>query len=376
MEAVLKENNNTTNLKESKNNIVGLNIDTPLQTIQSFLNTYDSENTQKNYIKYYENMFMYLYNKEINQLTWEDINSIDIVKVKKYREFLVRQKQANSSINQKIAACKALWDEFLENRQVEPVDYGKTRNCFDIKRLKQTNEHMDTLTIEEVNNLLDFCGNYPFKGETIKLYFEFLFTVNCRKHVAQELTWDDIVQDIDSDTHKKVWVVKKHDKTGNIARAISHKFYEALRDNFLKEKSNITDRRFENHVFLGISDTTYKNVLKKFCKENGLEDRKIGQHSIRSAKIDYTLEITGNISKTAFEAGHEIGTTQTYYANKQKRKYTSQSSYNLGLRNNFNINKLKELDKDSIIKLIENCGQTVIDRLNIELIKMENENRK
>jgi len=334
--------------------IVNLVPDTPYNRIMSFLDQYQ-ENTRKSYLKYYKIMFMYMTGKTLEQLTYQDIKSINDIKVEQFRNHLKTQ-YANTSINQIIFACKALYDRFRERRIVEIND-------FDISPLTEKENKYGSLTSKEMENLYNYCLKQDYKPMTLKLYFEFLYTVTCRKSAAQNLTWDNINRELDIESGQMVWVITFMDKGKEIKKAIQDDFYNRLKENYTKEKE------YTGKIF-NIHNHTIDKVLKGFCQEYGIsEKRNITQHSIKSSGLDIIQNITGDINITASAAQHKnIQTTYARYLNKNKQ-YTLQPSYFLGKE--FTIDTLRELDKDTLLKLIERAGKETIIKLNLELEKLK-----
>jgi hypothetical protein len=339
--------------------VVGLIPDTPYNRIMSFINEYESKNTRIAYTKHYKDMFLYMTGKLFQQLTYQDIKSINDLKVEGYRNFL-RTKHKSSTINQKIFACKALWDRFKERRI---IDY----NFFDMKPLLITDNSYGSLTSQEIENLYDYCLNLPkrknTKNMTLKLYFEFLYIVTCRKSAAQNLTWNQIKKELDLETGKMIYVITFLDKGKEIKKAIQDEFYQRLKDNY-KQVGETSGK-----VFCGIDNATYDKVLKGFCKQYEIDkNRNICQHSIKGSGLDRIMAITNDINTVALAGQHtQLNTSFKKYLNKN-RKYTSHPSYFLGKE--YTIDKLEELDKDTLIKLIKSSGRDTILKLNLELEKL------
>ena len=318
-------------LKES--NLVGLYIDTPYNEIMTFVEKQNSKNTKVAYLGHYIHMFKFICNKNLSELTWNDVESITIKKVKDYRTALSHQYKA-TTINSKIFACKSLWDEFNENEHM-------MANVFGLKKLEKQNNCYDALTSDEFKQLLKFAQT-KYKGNTQRLYFYFLYRTLFRKHIAQNLTWDQIIRKHDKDLNRKVWVIKAEEKRGIREVAITDEFYNELRENYN------TYKKQDNKVF-HICNSVIDDTIKDFCKEYDI-DRRIVQHSIRSSGGDEVQEISGDINKTAQALGHKnIQTTYEHYINKNK-SYSSQPSFELDQR--YSIELLKGLGEDILLKLI------------------------
>lgn len=358
-----------TNSLENVNyaSVVGLVPNTPYNRIMSFIKEFDSDNTKNSYVNHYRKMFSYMTGKKesqsLEQLTYNDIKLIDKDRVKDYRQFL-KENYKTTTINQRIFACKSLWDEFRENDivNINPFDFLKKQ------RLKEEENNYGSLTLDEIEKLYQFTLQREYKSMTQKLYWEFLFVVTCRKHVAQTLTWDQIERELDLDTKEMIWVVsftgENKDKGKSVKKSITDEFYNRLYENYTKEKET------NGKVFCGINNETYDNTLKAFCKEYNIDsNRNIVQHSLKSSGLDFIQGVLGDINVTAQAAQHSsIQTTYKKYLNKNK-KYSSQPSFML--HKNYSIDMLKELDKDELLGLIEKAGKETVVKLCLELNKQK-----
>ncbi|MDD4108860.1 MAG: hypothetical protein PHH93_09085, partial [Prolixibacteraceae bacterium] len=268
----------TTNTSSSvTSNIVGVFIDKPIVQINQFVKRDKTENTTKTYINHYTDMFMFICHKQLNNLTWDDIKNISLSQAKEYRDFLIEQDFASSTINQRIFACKALWDDFFENEKV-------SKNVFDLKKLKQINNSYDSLTDKEIQLLFDFCLEEKQKPQTKKLYFEFLYTTALRKNIAQSITINDIKRKLDMKSQREFYVIDVVDKEHQREVSIVDEFYNRLINNPENHKYNNNDNNKNNKLF-HLDNHTADKVLKNFCKKYGIE-RNIVQHSVKSSSGD------------------------------------------------------------------------------------------
>ena len=334
--------------------VVGIMPDTPYNRIISFLDGYESKNTRNNYLRHFKLMFMFMTGKQLEQLTYNDIKNIDDIKVENFRTHLKTQYKA-TTINTVIASCKALFDKFKERRIIEIND-------FDINPLIQKDNSHGSLTNKEIHGLFDYCLKYDYKPETLKLYYEFLFRVTCRKEAAQSLKWDQIQRELDIETSNLIYVVTFMDKGKEVKKGITDDFYNRLLNNYNKEKG------FNNKVFLGINNITYDKVLKGFCKEWGIgEERRICQHSIKSTGLDFIMATTGDHNIVALAGQHiNFNTSYKKYTNKN-RKFSEHPSYFLD--KDYGIDMLKGLGRDELIQLIESAGRETIIKLCLEMEK-------
>jgi integrase len=199
------------------------------------------------------------------------------------------------------------------------------------------------LTDKEIQLLLDFCMEEKQKPQTKKLYFEFLYTTALRKNIAQTITIDDIKRKLDIKHQKEYWVIEVMDKEHQRNIGILDEFYNRLINNAENQKYN------DNKLF-HLDNHTADKVLKNFCKKYGI-NRNIVQHSVKSSSGDLVQNVFQDIKKTAKHLGHtNIQTSYEYYLGKNE-SYAEQPS--VLLQENYNINMLKGLGEDVLIKIIE-----------------------
>lgn len=330
-------------------NVVGFTKNTIEDKINAFLDYYESENTRRNYTRYIKKMFMYITGKEIYDLTKEDILSINIEQVKKYKAYLKNQIGSNTN-NQELSACKALWDDFIENGDLK-------FNPFIIRKIKirKKQKHYGSLTEEELEQLYDYCLTLK-KGMTKKLYFEFLATVTCRRSIAENIKFEDIKWTLNNNDKKYYWVVNAFDKTEEVNRAISEEFYNRLKENF----KNYDQYDQKKGYIFNISGKTMETTLKNFCEYAGInkEERNIVQHSIKSTGLDRIQRVFGDINITARAGGHSsIQTTYDNYVGKNV-DYSQQPSILLG--KDYNIDMLSELTKEQLLDVINSCSKVTL----------------
>jgi integrase len=348
---------------QNTNNVVGLFIDTPIAQINHFLQGYDSENSRTTYENHYRQMFMFICHKEMENIIWDDIQNITIEQVKMYRDNLKKQYK-NNTINQKMFACKALWDELFENGRVN-------KNVFNLRKIKlkeKKNSH-GSLTEKEMDLLLDFCLNHEKQKPVTKmLYFKFLYITGLRKNIAQSIMVDDIIRKVDIQKQEEVWVIDKEDKGKDREVSIRDTFYNELYKNYINEKETWG---YKDNKLFHINDDTIDSVLERFCKYYNIDKitRNITQHSIKSASGDRVFNRTGDIKITAKHLGHDnIQTSYDHYLGKNDN-YTEQPSYSLD--NDYSYDMLEGLGDNTILKLIKNyterCGNDIVDKLCMEL---------
>lgn len=351
----LAENINT-------NNVIGFKNHSIKEHFNLFLNRYERENTKYNYMPNINNALMYMTGKDIDTITIDEIKNITSYDVELYRDYLKKLTKPHSkerlykmnTINTYLSPCRTFFDFLIEHKVVQS-------NCFDIKKLKtkETVNHYGSLTESELEGLYDYCLSLKDRGITKKLYFEFLATLTCRKTVAQELKFDDIVRRLDPEDNNYYWVVNSYDKTRIVDRAITDEFYDKLKANF--DSYDWVDQK-KGFVF-NVGDKTLEKTLNDYCKFAGIdkESRNIAQHSLKSTGLDIIQDAFGDINITAKAGGHaDIQTTYENYLNKNKH-YSQQPSIMLSKKRK--KEDLKLLTQEQLLDLINSSGIITLNKI-------------
>lgn len=326
------------------NNIVGLTNNSLFESIELFLSIKrsKSENTYKSYYNFYKEFFMYVLNKELNELIWSDILKINYKNILMYRKYLLDKGNVNRTVNNKVIALRSLWRHLKrDNRDIDEF-------VLDIDPLNEitVDTRYGSLTQEELKALLDFCDKQKNKSLIKRLYFEFAFITTLRKQCILDLKWKNIKQKIDNKTGKKVWVVCSWDKGTEITKGITDGFYEKI--SLLKNlATNPNDNVFQ------ISDKTLAKTLHEFVESHGIDkDRNIVLHSLKGTSIDKIWNDTKDILSCSAAANHKNPmTTYNTYIGKNKG-ITEGSSYTM-YESVKGIEKLEVLSREELLGLIK-----------------------
>ena len=341
------------------NNVVGLNNSSAANTIERFLSEYNSKNTIKTYRQHFNRMFMYTCGKKIDDITKDDLRSIDITKIREYKVFLKNNHYEDSTINQTVLTCSTLW-QYLEKEDLVAKDYFKRETTKPNKEDVGKNSY-GALTQEELNQLYDYCLSLNDRGLTKKLYFEFLATLTCRKTAAQELKLSEIRRTLNKKDGQYYWVVNSFDKTKIIDRAIANEFYQRLSDNF----NSYGDKDKEKGLLFNVENQTLEKTLNDFCKEYNIDKagRNICQHSLKSTGLDIIYDVFNDIKVVAEAGGHsDIHTTYKHYLSKQKN-YALQPSILLSKSPEDCVKELDQLSREELMDIIATSDKFVAIKL-------------
>jgi integrase len=339
--------------------VVGINNDSASVKILNYLEEKKrkSESTYEAYSRYYTEFFRFACNKKINEVTWEDILNVTYNKVDEYKNYLLNTGVKAYYVNQKLFACKSLWDKLYHFKRNE-IDM----RVWDFEEEDCEKNTYAALNDKEMELLFEFCSEQKHKPLTRRRFFEFLYYVGCRKNVALELKWDDFLQKYDSASGLDVWVIKFKDKGKWVEKAINNDFYSRLMEFKESESTGLKVFDLNHHTLEG----TFNDFRAKYNLEmkNG---KRVTIHSIKKASGWLVQNTFGDLNKTRIHLQHENpNTTANIYINVEN--YTDQASYMIGKE--IEMDFFKELDKDVLVGLIEKCGKDVQMRLYYEYQKL------
>lgn len=342
--------------RKQNNNIIKFNNGTVLGSIKTFLEIKKNKsiNTYKNYLSWYEDFFLNITKKTMEDLTWEDILSINYRDIYSHRDYLMSErKNNNKSCNTKIIAIRSLWNHFYkrDNKEVDPTQV-------EIESLLEDNTvKYGALTEIEFNKLLEFCLDEKQKSLEKYYFFKLSIVTGYRKESILNSKWKDIKLQYDNKSNKEFHVLKVKDKGKILEKPLHPSFYQEICS--LKNLSTQPNDRIIN-----ISDKTLTNVLNRFCEKNNIsKGRNICLHSIKKTGMDMVYKNSGFDIVTTSKYGNHSSIKHTYETYlSQIKDFENNPSYTMFAKNN-NMNKLKELSKDELLELIENSGDFVINML-------------
>lgn len=337
------------------NNVVGINNSEASACIFTYLEDRKKKSidTYSSYKRYFSEFFMFTCNKQINELTWNDIFQITFNKTD---EFYRNEKNKNiNSAQQKMFAIKKLWEKLYHlNRHVNP-NKNIDLDVIIFEKENIDNNHYATLNSKEVNLLFEHSLTYEYKPKTRYLFFKFLYTMGCRESVAKGkggkgVKWADIIRKEDGNTEINVWVMKFHDKGKLVEKAMHDNFYNEL----LKLKGT---ESFSEYVF-DLNINTLLDTFNDFRDKYNLKTkngRDVAVHSLKRSTGKLVQSVFNDPEITRKHLQHSnLNMTSTYIDDEE---YTDQASYMLGEEIDFNV--FRDLSKDELLGLIENCERGI-----------------
>lgn len=240
-----------------------------------------------------------LYNEYIKK-QFNNISKEDIIK---FIAYLNKKKLSSKTINHTIGTVKNFHNYIS-------LKYNLKNVSLNIKRLKMNKDLPKTLTIDEINILLDIdCKNcFDYRN---KAMLELMYSAGLRVSELLELN----VNDIDlNDNVVKVFGKGSKERIvpiGDYATIALRKYIDEYRICLIK-KGTITDKLFLNNHGREMSRSGFFKLIKKMVIEKGIK-KEISPHTIRHSFATHLLEGGADIRSIQELLGHEnMSTTQIY----------------------------------------------------------------
>ena len=264
-------------------------------------NTYDSYTFDLECFKNYFN------NKKI-----DNIKENDIVL---YLEYLKKEKKLSSrSIERHLTTIRGFFKYLVK---MEIIKYDITKNIDNLK----IGKHLPmTLTIDEVNKLMDIPLDNPFSYRT-KAMLEVMYGSGLRVSELVNLTLNDI--DLYNDT---ILVHGKGSKErivplGDYAKEYLIKYLE-VRNSLIKRKNGNPDKLFLNNHGKPITRNGFNFLLNKLLKEKGI-DKEITPHTLRHSFATHMLDNGADLRTIQELLGHSDIVTTRIYTHVSKKQIQS-----------------------------------------------------
>lgn len=316
------------------------------EDIMIFLNEMgvESEHTRKAYEIDIRQFFKLIKGKDLEYLTLSDVQ-LRKNDVEKFKQLLLEEGMARSTINRKISAIRSL----LENLKAN--DWDVNTNFFKkVKWLKTQDNKYGILDVHEIWEMAWLARKKEREYKEIKYYFILFALDTClRKQAILNLKWSDFEEVEDGVI---VHAIDKGNK--EFRQKISKEFYNEL----LSIKKDDDERVFP------ISSQSVDDMICRLKKIMNIPDkRNITFHSIRKAGITFQYRITGDITQAMKAAGHSNPTTTMRYLD--LRDYGVIGAVSFG--NKIDEKLYKKVSHEELIKAIENCPKDVQLIVNIKL---------
>lgn len=249
----------------------------------------------------------------------DSINENDIVL---YLEYLRSEKKLSArSIERHLTTIRGLFKYLVK---MEIIKYDITKNIDNLK----IGKHLPmTLTIDEINKLMDITLDSPFNYRT-KAMLEVMYGSGLRVSELVNLTLNDI--DLYNDT---ILVHGKGSKErivplGDYAKEYLTKYLE-VRNSLIKRKNGNPDKLFLNNHGKPITRNGFNFLLNKLLKEKGIE-KEVTPHTLRHSFATHMLDNGADLRTIQELLGHsDIVTTRIYTHVSKKQIQSNYDKYEI-----------------------------------------------
>lgn len=284
------------NLKLNKNN------KDILEKYQIYLLTVKQKEEETTVSSYIEDIYKYLEYMENNKI--KTALNIEYQDITKYLKYLDNNNYKTSSIIRKIVSIK-LFHKYLS------LEYKIKDVSSKIINPKLRRKLPNTLTIEEVDNLLDIKLNTPFDYRN-KAMLELMYSSGLRVSELVDLKLNNI--DLDNGYVRCLGKGKKERiiPIGEIAIEYLKKYINEYRNSM--KKGYYTENVFLNNHGKNITRQGFFLIIKNIAKEKNI-DKNITPHMLRHSFATHLLNNGANLRTIQEMLGHSSITTTQIYTN-------------------------------------------------------------
>lgn len=292
--------------------------------------------------------FRFVLNKNIEDLSNNDLINFDIDDITSFRNIMLQQYSA-STVNRKISSMRSLYHRLSAIKELR--DIGVDESIFNVDRAEGEVNGYGSLTWDEAKEMIDRSKNHP-NGIQKSLIVEIAARTGFRIESILSITWNDFYYD----NKNEIWIIEIIGKRSKVdKKPIKSEFYSRI----LELKHDFNN---ENDKIFSLTSKTMRETIKKLCAEMKIDPRRnITFHSLKKMGVNYILETTGDVKAAQRYANHSnAATTLNAYAQFNEHLEEMPS---LRMGEDVDISELALLSKEDLLSLIANSGETVKLRL-------------
>jgi integrase len=334
-----------TSPKPLVNNVTVLKVETVFDKISTFLNRKNIGNGNKlkgtaaEYERDIKRFFQIMLNKNINQLTIEDLDKIKLSDVEKYQTFMIDSGYSSATVNRSIASMKSLYGYFQDNQ----LKYKNSDNewisisasAFKVSSIVLHDDNKyGMFSHEEILEMIRLAKKYP-NGERKSLFIELASVTAIRLDALVGLTLKHFRKE------GTVYVVKVIDKSKEHEKAITEDLYNRL------EKNSVDGKLFN------FTKKTMERAINDLVEEMELDpDRNLSFHSIKKYSMGEVYRITNGdplaVAKHGNHASFDMAMKHyLLFAN----QYESMPCLLIGKE--LDLKPMEDMTKEELLQLIQ-----------------------
>lgn len=329
-----------------------------------FLNR-NNENTGKVYKKDIGDYFVFMAGKQLEQLTKEDIEYLQVGSdkekvmskhVDEYKNHLRKTGLKDTSIIRKIISVRSLYKFLSAN------GYDVNYTAFETHGLSSNVDSYDVLTKEQVDRLAEFALEEEAYPEELHVFIYVASQTSLRVDALLSVTWDNI----EFDEHSGFHVIKAIDKRDQqrVCPVDAWLFEKMVK---LRELLEVGD---SGKLFPNLKQDYINKKIKKIAYEKMKvsKKKKIVTHSLRKSAISHEFQTTGNLDLARRQSGHRsVETLMNSYV-----VHTVDYNQLAGIRmfKQLDESVVDLLDKKEIIELLKKTNPSAYHQLLLEIHKI------
>lgn len=259
-----------------------------------------SLNTISSYMIDLNTFYIFLEQRHI-----KDLNNVRNIEIAQYIQYLEENNKSPATINRAIISIRKFF-KILYRKGIISNNLS-----FNVVLPKQEKKTPATLTLNEIDILLDLPDTSKFLGLRDKAILEFLYATGMEVSELINIKLEDI--------DLKLCIVKCNNNKNFRVIPFGNRAKEALK-NYINNERNIIVKENENYLFLNkngnkISRQGIWKIICGYAKKIGANG--VNPKILRSSFATHFLQNGADLKTTSKILGHKnIYSTQNYYLNK------------------------------------------------------------
>lgn len=343
-------------------NVTGLHSGSVYEDILAFLSKCKKKNESTAYIyeKGISMFFMWYKNKELNELTKEDVN-VRNATIIRYQDYLIKSdKYAPSTINKYMSSIFSFY-EFLEiNEYQVKAEHVKVDMLY-VDKNKNSHGEMNDYEAKLIRNYVRAQKKGIEKAALIRM----AYTTSLRKSELLNLTWNDIKKHPTQDVYI-ITVVQKGKKDNEVP--ISEDLYNEL----LTIKEQKYYQRYDDSKIFHLSKTTIQNMMKDINENIDLHDDKgVVFHSLRNVMGGWLEESGSSLNEIQEHFNHSDMSTYINHYKHRTKDFTNSPSVRFEMEIDDNV--FDDMSKEELLELVRGQKGGMLSQLKLAANKIKEE---
>lgn len=319
------------------------------KAIDSWVNSYQSENTRIKYTQALDDFSTMVFNKKPSQLTQEDLVGISYsATVNKFVEPLRGSGIKDSTIKLSLTAVRQFMKVLRRDKVFDGVDYNYiNEDCLTVNLKNNDVNHHEALSLEELKDMKRWFKEKKYRssdillGEKYAMLVDFMYSTVVRVDATMNITWDDFTL-LKSPHGGSFAILKVIDKGHKLNEKPLHReYYDKLKALFYKGDPH-------GKVFEDLTKDSLRRYFKQYSEVLG---RRVSPHSLKAGAATTLYAETHDIILVRDFCDHDSVTTTESYIRRSDNPNLTGSAIRTA---NFDYDKLNDLSKEDLLRLVKN----------------------